>query len=137
MSEQLLNKLRELIEEEYKQPEVKHVSFRGNDEALKRVEDRMLARFQVSENYMVNQMEEQSVALAFIVLAAMLMCFYVFYQIVVRTMHVNRCRCAEKFTDWDVVVRASKLILTPPPSAPIVASKSPDPLVSPPTPAVL
>jgi len=121
---ELLSKLQDLIEEMKNQPEEKVAVPRNNDAALKRIEDRMLARFQVSENYMVNQMEEQSVALAFIVLAAMLMCFYVFYQIMIKTMYVNRCRCAEKFTDWDVVVKASKHILAPPP-APVVQAEVP------------
>jgi len=128
MNEVLLAKLQDLIEELKNQPEEKVAVPRNND--CKRLEDRMLARFQVSENYMVNQMEEQSVALAFIVLAAMLMCFYVFYQIMIKTMYVNRCRCAEKFTDWDTVVKASKQILTPPvppqippPEVPVVAAQ--------------
>jgi len=84
---------------------------------LKAVEEKLLGRFRVSENFLVNQMEEQNVALAFLTLAFMMMCFYVFYHIIAQTIHLKRCRCIEHFSEWSTVVNASKLVLlqkTPP-----------------------
>lgn len=116
MNENVIAKFQELLDEMRNTPSFDEKTGHATrnlktEEAVKRVEERVLGRFQVSENYLVNQFEELSVAMTFIIVAATLMCFYVFYQLMMKVMYVNRCRCSERFTDWDSVVKASKQVL--------------------------
>ena len=75
---------------------------------LKKIEDRLLARIQINETFLVNQMEDLGVALTFIVVAFMFLCSYVLYNVFVQVAFQTRCRCLEHFSDWQVVVKASK-----------------------------
>ena len=77
------------------------------DQQLKRMEDRMLARFQASENYLTDQMEEQSLAIGMMVGIFVMSSLYIFYYLVENLLRVYRCRCPQ-LKGWDMVVKAAK-----------------------------
>jgi hypothetical protein len=77
------------------------------DQQLKKMEDRMMARFQASENYLTGQMEEQSLAIGMMVGIFVMSALYIFYYLIENLLRVRRCRCPQ-LDGWDMVVKAAK-----------------------------
>jgi hypothetical protein len=73
---------------------------------LKAMEERMLARINTSEVFLVNQMEEQSLAVGIMTAIVVMSALYVFYVMIEQLTRIRRCRCP---TDgWETVVKVAR-----------------------------
>lgn len=72
-------------------------------------ERRLLGRFNSSEKFMLNQLDEQLLGTVMIVGLFILTAFYVFYFLMENLLRLRRCRCPEvSGNDWSVLLRAAR-----------------------------
>jgi len=94
-----------------------------NANRLKKMEDRFMVRMQASEGFLVQQIEENVLASAFVVTVFMVTALYIFYILVENSLRLRRCRCPAD--GWDVVVNAAKFILSKDQQPPLVPTLPP------------
>jgi len=100
----------ELNPDEEDESEAGRVNTRTLEIQLQKVEDRMLARFQATENYLTNQMEEQSLAIGMMVGIFVMSSLYIFYYLIENMLRIRRCRCPQ-LEGWEAVVKAANFSL--------------------------
>jgi hypothetical protein len=70
------------------------------------MEERILKRFNTSEVFLVNQMEEQSLAVGIMTSIIVVSALYIFYVVFEQLTRMRRCRCP---TDgWETVVKVAR-----------------------------
>lgn len=72
-------------------------------------ERRLLGRFKSSEQFFLNQLDEQLLGTVMIVGLFILTAFYVFYFLMENLLRLRRCRCPDVSpNDWNILLQAAR-----------------------------
>jgi len=98
-----INRAVEELAREQPEPEVANAV---TNNGFRTLEDKFSRRLYASEQHIIAQTEEQTLAMGMVVCVFVLCSFYVFYFLLDNLTNIRRCRCPT--TGWDQVVQAAE-----------------------------
>ena len=108
--------------------EPEEVTLKSVSTQVSDAERRMLGRFNASEKFLLNQLDEQLLGTIMIVGLFILTAFYVFYFLMENLLRLRRCRCPDVTPgDWNVLLSAARCTLAQQASEAVAASAPPAP----------